>query len=120
MSSDRNVPAGRRLSAASVATTAIVVFSELSVFERGEGGDLHVGRRRQTELLDQVAQPRQAGALVDAIAGGVHHDQRPDGHPGRQRRRCTPDAAFEHTRARPHPCADRADGHIGSSRRQAA
>ena len=69
----------------------------------------------QPELVDQVAQPRQTGGLVDHVARGVDHHQRTDRHPGRQRHRRRPDAAFEHPRARPHPGADRADGDLGAA-----
>ena len=92
------------LSAASVATTAIVVFSELN----GDGSCASAsicsaGGGVQRELADQLGHPRQAGGRVDGFAGGVHHYQRADRHAGRQGDRRRPHAPFSTPTRAPTP-----------------
>ena len=98
------------LSAASVATTAIVVLSGLSSVCRSANAAIwSAGGGDQAELLDLIRQPRQPGRRVDDVARGVDDDQRADGDTRFERHRRGPDAALEHADARAGARADGAD-----------
>ena len=94
-SASRWQPAG--LSAASVATTAMVVFSGLdSASSAAKAAICSAGGATQPELGDQVRHPRQAGSRVHDIARAVHHDDGADRHTRFQGDRRGAHAAFEH------------------------
>ena len=73
------------LSAASVATTAIVVLSGLFSGIDADGNCAKAsicsaGGGVSANSPDQVRHPRQTGGPVDDVARGVHDDDRADGH----------------------------------------
>ena len=106
------------LSAASVATTAMVVFSGL--FSRSSSPNAAIcsaGGARQPELVDQVCHPRQAGRRVDDVAGRIDDDDRADGHADSQLHRGGTHAALEHSGTGADPGADGAVRDVGVRRR---
>ena len=109
------------LSAASVATTAMVVLSGLKLgMAVGERSDL-LGRRAQPGRTPRSDQPATATRYpVDGVTRGVDDHHRADRDPELEHHRRRADPALEHADPRARPRAHGPDGDVGACAASAA